>query len=289
MKSMTGYGKSEAPTDKGKITVETRSENHRFLDIKLQMPESTLSLEPRLTDVVKKKILRGKIRAMISMDGIKTTSYELNTELLKETKRNLDKLVKELGIDEKPGLDHFLGVKDIFSAENTETVTKKQAADIEKALGAAIRKLDESRISEGRKLEKDLSKRIRKIEKLSQKISAKRQDFMKNAASKIKERIEKLLDDTQIDEYRLYQEVSYLAERSDITEELVRLNAHLSKFRETMAREGSIGKELDFLLQEMNREAGTVSAKAKDAQVSHMIIDLRSELEKIREQVQNIE
>jgi uncharacterized protein (TIGR00255 family) len=127
------------------------------------------------------------------------------------------------------------------------------------------------------------------IDKLTATIKSKRKDFIKNTSVKLKERIEKLLEDTKIDEERLYQETAYLAERSDITEELVRLQAHISKFRETSNKKGSIGKELDFLLQEMNREAGTISAKSKDAEISHCIIDLRSEMEKIREQVQNIE
>jgi uncharacterized protein (TIGR00255 family) len=112
---------------------------------------------------------------------------------------------------------------------------------------------------------------------------------MESSSLKLRERISKILEDSQIDEARLYQEAAFLTERSDITEELVRLKAHISKFRETLRSKGSIGKELDFLLQEMNREAGTIAAKAKDAEISHFTIELRSELEKIREQLQNIE
>lgn len=289
MKSMTGYGKSELETKHGKLTVETRSENHRFLDIKFQMPESISSIENQLTESAKNLILRGKIRVTLSLESGSNNSFSLNLELAKKTKSNIDKLKKELGIKEETKLEHFLMIREIFSGEAKQGLSKKEAAAIIKTALEAIKKLDDARISEGRKLEKDIKQRLRTIEKLTKTIKSKRKDFIKNTSLKLKERIEKLLEDTKIDEERLYQETAFLAERSDITEELVRLEAHISKFRETSSKKGSIGKELDFLLQEMNRESGTISAKSKDATISHCIIDLRSEMEKIREQVQNIE
>ncbi len=289
MKSMTGFGKSETEAKNGKIVIEARSENHRFLEIKFHIPESALSFEQQLSDVVKKVVLRGKIRVSVNIEEAKSNSYMLNEGLVRQSKKNLEKLKKELGVDEQIRLEHILSIKDIFLPEANPDLSKKQALEIARAVSKAIRKLDETRKSEGGKLEKDLKERVNRIENIVQKIRVKRSDFMKNASSKIKERIQKLLEDSQVDECRLYQETAFLAERSDVTEELVRLKAHLAKFRETMAQKGSIGKELDFLLQEINREAGTISAKAKDAEISHLVIDLRSELEKIREQVQNIE
>jgi len=289
MKSMTGYGKSESETKYGKLIVETRSENHRFLDIKFQLPDSTLSIENQLSEAVKNLISRGKIRVTVSLEDTKNNSFVLNIDLAKKSKQNIDKLKKELGIKEETRLEHFLMIKEIFSGETKHTLSRNETNDIIKTVLQAIKKLDDARISEGIKLEKDIKQRLKIIEKLTAKIKSKRKDFIKNTSSKLNERIQKLLEDTKIDEERLYQETAFLAERSDITEELVRLNAHISKFRETSRKKGSIGKELDFLLQEMNREAGTISAKSKDAEISHCIIDLRSEMEKIREQVQNIE
>jgi uncharacterized protein (TIGR00255 family) len=289
MKSMTGYGKSEAETKYGKLIVETRSENHRFLDIKFQLPDSTLSIENQLSEAVKNLILRGKIRVTVSLEGTKNNSFVLNMDLAKKSKQNIDKLKKELGIKEEVRLEHFLMIKEIFSAEAKHTLGRNDTADIMRTMLQAINKLDEARISEGRKLERDIKNRLQIIERLTTKIKSKRKDFIKNTSLKLKERIQKILEDTNIDEERLYQETAFLAERSDITEELVRLKAHIDKFREISRKKGSIGKELDFLLQEMNREAGTISAKSKDAEISHFIIDLRSEMEKIREQVQNIE
>lgn len=289
MKSMTGFGKSEVETKYGKLVVETRSENHRFLDIKFQLPESTLSIENQLAEAVKNLILRGKVRVTLTLEASRNNSFSLNLDLAKKTKTNIDKLKKELGIKEETRLEHFLMIRELFSGDSKHSFTKSETAEIVKAVLAAIKKLDQARESEGRKLEKDIKQRLKLIEKLAVKVKSKRKDFIKNTSAKLKERIEKLLEDTKIDEERLYQETAYLAERSDITEELVRLNAHIGKFRETCNKKGSIGKELDFLLQEMNREAGTISAKSKDAEISHCIIDLRSEMEKIREQVQNIE
>jgi len=289
MKSMTGYGKSEVETKHGKLVVETRSENHRFLDIKFQLPDSTLSIENQLSEAVKNSILRGKIRVTVSLETPKNNSSSINLDLAKKTKTNIDKLKKELGIKEETRLEHFLMIREIFAADTKQTLSKNETTVIIKTVLEAIKKLDQSRASEGKKLEKDIKQRLKIIDKLTLMIKSKRKDFIKNTSIKLKERIEKLLEDTKIDEERLYQETAYLAERSDITEELVRLKAHISKFRETSNKKGSIGKELDFLLQEMNREAGTISAKSKDAEISHCIIDLRSEMEKIREQVQNIE
>jgi len=170
-----------------------------------------------------------------------------------------------------------------------KTISKTSFNNIKKVLNDTLRKLDRSKTAEGNKLKLDLLKRIKNCTKLITNIRKKRNNFAKEASKKLKERIENLLEDTNIDEARLYQEVAILTERSDITEELVRLDAHIDKFIETTGSKLPVGKELDFLIQEMNRESGTIAAKSKDANISHYIISLRSELEKMREQIQNIE
>jgi uncharacterized protein (TIGR00255 family) len=213
----------------------------------------------------------------------------INTGLAKEFRKALESLKKELGIKEKIRIEHLLMVKEFFSFEEKKALNKEHNDKIKDALREALKKLDETRKSEGKKLEKDLRQRTSKAEKLAQKIEEKREDFTKELTEKLRERLKELLKDVQMDETRLYQEVAFLAERSDITEETVRLNAHINKFKETFNKEGSIGRELDFLLQEMQREAGTISAKSKDAVISHLVVELRSEIEKMREQAQNIE
>jgi uncharacterized protein (TIGR00255 family) len=289
MKSMTGFGKSEGETRYGRVIAEARSENHRFLDIKFMLPDSISPIEPELTETVKKLILRGKLRITLSIEGTKAAAPVLNTDLARQIRKSIELLKKEMGIKEELRIEHFLMIKDIFTTKTADHLMEGDIKDIERVLSKAIQKLDEARKSEGKKLEKDFRERLDKIDGLTRSISAKRKDFMETSSLKLRERVSKILEDSQIDEARLYQEAAFLTERSDITEELVRLKAHIGKFRETLRNKGSIGKELDFLLQEMNREAGTIAAKAKDAEISHSTIELRSELEKIREQLQNIE
>jgi len=286
---MTGFGRGEAETDLGRIVVEARAENHRFLDINFQLSEGICAVEPVLSQIAKKTILRGKVRITIAAEGLKNNPSTINIELAKESRKTLEKLKKELGIKERTKLEHILMIKEFFSSEEKAQLGKEHHPKIEEATREAIKNLDNMRRSEGRKLEKDLKLRIQKAENLIERIESKREDFIRDFSAKLRERMKEILEDIQIDETRLYQEAAFLAERSDITEEIVRLKAHVSKFKDTMSKGGSIGRELDFLLQEMNRESGTISAKSKDAEVSHLILELRSEMERIREQVQNIE
>ena len=213
----------------------------------------------------------------------------MNIELAKDSFHMLEKLKKELLIHDKTRLEHVLLLKEFFSYESKPALNKVYLNKIKTALRNAMRRLDEARISEGKKIEKDLRSRIQKLEKIMKQVNAKRSGFRKTFSENIKSRISKLLDEKQLDESRLSQEIALMAERTDITEEIIRLKAHISKLNETIKKNHSIGRECDFLLQEMNREAGTISAKSKDASISHLIIDFRSEIEKMREQVQNIE
>ncbi|MBI4229073.1 MAG: YicC family protein [Deltaproteobacteria bacterium] len=289
MKSMTGYGNSEIETNLGKIIVEAKSENYRFLDINMQLPESVLSVEPDLIEIIKQYVIRGKVRILFISEEFKRRTPVMNIELAKDSFRKLEKLKKELVIQDKTRLEHVLLIKEFFSYESKPTLSKVYLYKMKTALRNTMRNLDEARISEGKKIERDLKSRIRKLEKIMKQVNAKRSDFKKTFSENIKSRINKLLDDKQLDESRLNQEVAMMAERTDITEEIIRLKAHISKLNETIKKNHSIGRECDFLLQEMNREAGTISAKSKDASISHLIIDFRSEIEKMREQVQNIE
>ncbi len=289
MKSMTGFASSSATDREGKITVEARSENHRFLDIKFQMPEQLISLETEFMEIAKKHISRGKIKLSINIEDNKNRVIKFNNEAGKNYLASLKKFIRELGIKDEISLDHILMFKELYNGETKKTISKTSLANIKKVLNDTLKKLDRSRAAEGKKLSTDLLKRINTCRKLVTTIRKKRKNFSKEASKKLKERIELLLDDKNLDESRLYQEVAILTERSDITEELVRLDAHFEKFIETTNSKLPVGKELDFLIQEMNRESGTISAKSKDANISHHIISLRSELEKIREQIQNIE
>jgi len=289
MKSMTGFASSEISDKEGKITIEARSENHRFLDIKFQIPEQLYSLETDFMELAKKQVSRGKVKLSINIEGNKNRVIKFNNDAGKKYLASLKEFNRDLGIKDEISLNHILMFKELYNGETKKTISKTSFNNIKKVLNDTLRKLDRSKTAEGNKLKLDLLKRIKNCTKLITNIRKKRNNFAKEASKKLKERIENLLEDTNIDEARLYQEVAILTERSDITEELVRLDAHIDKFIESTGSKLPVGKELDFLIQEMNRESGTIAAKSKDANISHYIISLRSELEKMREQIQNIE
>lgn len=289
MKSMTGYGSSEASAREGRITVEARSENHRFLDIRVQAPEHLGDIESLIHDIVKKHISRGKIKVTISTEDRKPNVPSFNRKAAEGYYSQLESLRKELNLEGGITLDHILMFKDLFEISNEKTLTKSSLRKIGTATRRAISNLEKSRKNEGKKLLADLGKRIKRCNSLLSRIKRKRATFTEESFERIKEKVENLLENHEADSARLYQEVAILAERSDITEEIVRLEAHLDQFAETIRKNGPVGKELDFLILEMNREASTISAKSKDADISHFTINLRSEFEKMREQVQNIE
>ena len=289
MKSMTGYGSSEITTNTVKISIEARSENHRFLDLRINIPDTLNGLETQLTDLVKKYVLRGKLRLSVSVIDQKSLAPSFDKDVIKTYFGTLKKFKKELDIRDEIKLDHILAFKELFNGNSKSSYSKATISKIKQATSETLQKLEKSRDSEGKKIQSELRKRISKCEILIKRIKSRRKNFSKDASKKLKERITVLLDDASFDESRLFQEVAYLIERSDITEELVRLDAHTGKFKETLKKKGPVGKELDFLVQEMNREAGTISAKSKDAKISHLVISLRSEFEKLREQIQNVE
>lgn len=288
MISMTGFGITELQTSLGTITIEARSENHRYLDITYQVPDLLTKIENNIAEIVKKHISRGKFRIYISAKLINKSSH-LDGELAKNSLMMLQRLKKDLKLNGETKLEHLLMLKDLFTTESSEELNKNDITKILNGLKFVIKKVHEARKEEGKYLKKELLKRINKIERLLVNVKARRKKFPKETRDKLKERINLLLEDCQIENSRLVQEIAILTEKSDFTEETVRLNAHIKRFKNTMNKNTPVGRELDFLIQEMNREAGTISAKSKDAKISHYIIELRSDLEKIREQIQNVE
>ncbi|NIP31918.1 MAG: YicC family protein [Candidatus Dadabacteria bacterium] len=289
MKSMTAFGESSINTKIGKVLIEIKSENHRFLDLKMQISEPLSSLETIATEMINNVIIRGKVRLKITLNENLNIKTSLRKDNFNENYKILNKIKNELGLKEEIKFEHILTLDDLFNTELKFDLSKTTKDKIVNCIKRALNKFNVNREIEGKKLSKDILSRIKNIKHILNNIKKKRKYFAKEASAKITERIENLLKDSQIDQTRVIQEVAFLTERSDISEEIVRLDAHISKFVDTSSEKGSLGKELDFLIQEMNRECGTISAKCKDADISHLTISLRSELEKIREQVQNIE
>lgn len=289
MKSMTGYANYEKLIDGFKVVVEIKSENHRFLDCKMNIPDSLGSFEHELMNLVKDRISRGKLNVMILVEGKKVTLTKFDKETGKQFTKALRTFVSDLGMKDDITLDHLLVFKDLFNNRTGNSLSRRSVDKVKEILTTALKKLEANKGSEGRKLKRDLTKRIRVCSFLVKKVKRKRDGFSKQAFKRLKAKVQTLLKDVKVDDNRLYQEIVFQTEKSDITEELVRLDAHIEKFAETLNGDGPMGKELDFFVQEMNREAGTISAKCKDATITHQVISLRSELEKIREQIQNAE
>ncbi len=290
MKSMTGFAESSVNTEVGKIVVDIRSENHRFLDVKASVPESFFQMETAIEDKLKNSIQRGKLRLKLSVQATRRERQRLSEEVLRENHSSLKRINSALGLKTEIGIEHLLMMENSFESHVGPEISRETEARIKEAVIKALLKFDRSRETEGRKLEKAILGRLEIIKKTVDRVKKRRKEFVKKSEKKTKEKIEKIFSSRHKNDPLISQEAAaIMTEKSEIDEEIVRLEAHISKFRKTARKKGPVGKELDFLVQEMNREAGTVSAKCKDAGISHLTINIRLELEKIREQIQNIE
>ena len=290
MKSMTGFAESAVNTEIGKIMVNIRSENHRFLDVNASVPESLLQLETAIEDRMKNSIQRGKLRLRLSVQTNRKERQRLSEKVLRENHSSLKRINSALGLKTEIGVEHLLMMENSFESHVEPEVSRETETRIKEAVAKALAKFNRSREAEGQKLEKAILGRLEIIRKTVEGVKKKRKESVKKSEKKTKEKIEKIFSSKHKNDPLISQEAAAIVtERSEIDEEIVRLEAHISKFRKTARKKGPVGKELDFLVQEMNREAGTISAKCKDAGISHLTINIRLELEKIREQVQNIE
>ncbi len=290
MKSMTGFAESSVNTEVGKITVDIRSENHRFLDVNASVPESFLQMETAFEERLKNSIQRGKLRLRLSVQTNRKERQRLSEKVLRENHSSLKRINSTLGLKTEIGIEHLLMMENSFESHVGPEISKETEARIREAVIKALAKFNRSRETEGQKLEKAILGRLEIIRKTVDGVKKRRKEFVKKSEKKTKEKIEKIFSSRHKNDPLISQEAAAIVtEKSEIDEEIVRLEAHISKFRKTAKKKGPVGKELDFLVQEMNREAGTISAKCKDAGISHLTINIRLELEKIREQVQNIE
>ena len=290
MKSMTGFAESSVNTEVGKIVVDIRSENHRFLDVKASVPESFFQMETAIEDKLKNSIQRGKLRLRLSVQATRRERQRLSEKVLRENHNSLKRINSALGLKTEIGIEHLLMMENSFESHVGPEVSRETETRIKEAVAKVLEKFNGSREVEGRKLEKAILGRLEIIKKTVGSVKKRRKEFIKKSEKKTKEKIEKIFSSRHKNDPLISQEAAaIMTEKSEIDEEIVRLEAHISKFRKTARKKGPVGKELDFLVQEMNREAGTISAKCKDAGISHLTINIRLELEKIREQIQNIE
>ncbi len=292
IKSMTGFGKGEYIDEARSIVVEMKAVNHRYCDVHVKMPRRYSFAEEKVKAIVKDTVKRGKIEVSIMIEnlGESDVNIKLNTMVAKQYMDNLNELSKMIGLENNITLDYVASLPDVMKAiadvEDEEVVLKS----IISALNMAIENFDNMRKIEGKKLEEDLLMRGELIRGYVSQIEEKAPKVQEIYAKKLKDRIDDLLEGSvEIPEDRVMLEAAIFADKANITEELVRLDSHMIQLKNIINGKRSEGKKLDFLVQEMNRETNTIGSKANDLGITSIMLEIKSEIEKIREQVQNIE
>lgn len=297
IRSMTGYSRMETEEAGLAITVSIRATNHRFLDPQLRLPSSLDALEPTVRRLLKEHIARGHVEISVGFGAAGATELEIDRKLLAAYLKGYQTLKKEFGSAAEPDLMELLRVPGMVANGSSEMAPEKVDSlrpALESAVTRALEKLNEMRAREGASLEHDLQTRFARLESLRSSISQLAEKAPQYYRQRLEGRIRDLAGSAEMDGARLAQEVAYLASRSDIAEELTRFQSHLDQIRHLMQDSSEVGKKLDFLLQEMNREANTLLSKTTDVpevglEITRQAIEMKTEIEKLREQALNIE
>ena len=296
IRSMTGFGRGEYVDDISKVTVEVKSVNHRYLDIFVKMPRRYSFAEESIKTAIKERVYRGKTEVSVSIDNIGKSDADimLDKDLATKYYNALSELEQsfEFGEDSHVSLNILSRMPDVIRSTAAE---EDEEAVIARLLAATEKALDDfcsMRETEGTKLAEDLAQRADTVEDIKNKIELRAPELEQEYAEKFRARVNELLDGVyEVPEERVTLEAAVFAEKANITEELVRLDSHITQLRAFLKSGESegIGKKIDFLIQEMNREANTIGSKSNDKDITNLMLDLKAEIEKIREQVQNIE
>ena len=292
IKSMTAYGRSEYLLGDTLFVAEIRSLNNRYRDIILRIPKNYQALEKELKAIISSRIRRGRIEVSVQMvnNGEESPySLELNMPLVNSYFKIFNQLAKNLGLDQEIQLDSLCQMKDVILLKSEEGDVEKLRTGFQQVVGQVLDSLDVMRIKEGEAIEADFLERLNLLEEYVNEVGNRAPSLVEEYRKRLKDKIDRILKDMTLDDIRLAQEVALFAERSDITEELVRIRSHLKQFREYLSMDDAIGRRLDFLIQELNREVNTLSSKASDSFISRVVVEMKAELEKLREQVQNVE
>jgi len=291
LKSMTGFGRAEGDTTLGKVVVESRSVNHRYCDINLKLPKRLSLFENRMKEIIRSHISRGRIDVSLRLENLGEEKVHLSVDLdlAQQYYRVLQDLREKLQLKDEISLTLLAGAKDLITAKEETGDMEPYWQEILPILKQSLKNMDDMKRLEGESLTKDLQPRLDHITQQLQTIKQQFPSRIKNTLNRLHERLRSLLEGVEVDPSRFQQEVAFLAERTDITEEIVRAESHLAQFFSLIEREEPVGRQMDFLLQEIHREVNTVSAKVNDAEISQRVVEIKSGLEKIREQVQNIE
>lgn len=295
VKSMTGYGRGEYTDGKKSITVEIKAVNHRYCDVYVKMPRRYSFAEERIKGEVRDALKRGKIEVLVSVDnfGESENDIRLNEDVAEKYYRALKSLEEKFGFTEGKGvsLGMLAGMPDVIKAVPAVEDEDEMLHALLVPTEIALQNIINMRATEGERLAKDILMRADLIEEIKDKIKERAPEISKEYADKFRDRVNEILDGKiEIPEERVMVEAAVFADKANITEELVRLESHIQQLRDFFdSEEETVGKKMDFLIQEMNREANTIGSKSNDTEITAWMLDLKAEIEKIREQVQNIE
>ena len=291
VKSMTGYGRASETLNLRGITVEVRSVNHRYLDCTVKSPRAYAFLDEKIKACISGFVARGKVDVYVSVDSqdAGNVSVSLNETLLRGYLDVFEKLNAEYGVNKDVSVSEIIRIPDILNIEKEETDEDVLCADVLSVLKAALSGHDEMRVKEGGRLADDILSRLDVIEKLSGIVEERSPKCVEEYREKLELRMREVLESVTVDPQRILTEAAIFADKIAVDEETVRLHSHIAQFREMIKKGGAIGRKLDFLVQELNREVNTIGSKANDLEITSIVVDIKAEIEKIREQVQNIE
>ncbi len=291
IKSMTGFGRFETAESNRKFAVEMKSVNHRYLDVNIKMPKKLNFFESAIRGELKNYISRGKIDVFITYEDFTEnhSSVRYNRELAGEYLQHLRRIAEDFGLEDDIRVSTLSKYPEVFTMEEQNPDEEELWKELQRTVAGAAEMFVQSRIIEGEHLRDDLIEKLDGMLKLVDFVEARSPQIVSEYRQKLEEKVRELLGDTAVDEERLLTEVTIFADKACVDEELVRLRSHIETTRKTLLEGGSIGRKLDFIAQEMNREANTILSKANDLEISNCAIELKTEIEKVREQIQNIE
>ena len=291
IKSMTGFGRCEVAENNRKFTVEIKSVNHRYLDVNIKMPKKLNFFESAIRAELKNYISRGKVDLFISYEDYTENHANIryNRELAAEYRKYLRQMQEEFGLEDDIRVSTLSRYPEVFTMEEQNVDEGELWKELRKAIQGAAESFVQTRVAEGERLREDLLQKQDGMLGLVDFIAERSPRIVQEYRQKLEERVKDLLGDAQVDESRLLTEVTIFADKVCVDEELVRLRSHIETTKATLQEGGSIGRKLDFIAQEMNREANTTLSKSNDLEVSNCAIELKTEIEKVREQIQNIE
>ncbi|MBI4970621.1 MAG: YicC family protein [Candidatus Omnitrophica bacterium] len=291
IRSMTGFGDARATKTGKSYSIEIRTLNQRFFDLQVRLPSELHALEAEIKKVLQTEIVRGKVTVFVGLDPSTSNGEELSVDedRAKFYVSSIKKLSKKLKIKDEVTARDLLSFSDIFKVEKKEADLHKTWAAMKPVVEKALKALIDSREKEGKMILADLESRLKSIVKNVERIQVRAKDLPMKYKQKLERQVKELAGGLTLDEEKLMKEMAIMAERTDITEEIVRLMNHIELFHKSLREKGDVGKRLDFVIQEMNRETNTIGSKCADFGVASEVVEIKSELEKIREQIQNVE